>query len=183
MKPIVTILFILISINSVCQINDNNIRLNVLESGITDSLFVFGKWSCDGQTQTELKYLGQVTTDSGKVYKILNSSWIWGLSRRATNRILIYNFNNEYVGNYSLNTISDLPDRIENECLVFTNKSKEDCDKSVTTNIDFRKGYPKEIFIKCTVTEGSIFSFHQTNNAKHQGITGRYRSLPSAARQ
>jgi len=159
MKPIVTILFILISINSVCQITDNNIRLNVLESGITDILFVFGKWSCDGQTQTELKYLGQVTTDSGKVYKILNSSWIWGLSRRATNRILIYNFNNEYVGNYSLNTISDLPDRIENECLVFTNKSKEDCDKSVTTNIDFRKGYPKEMFIKCTVTEGSIFMF------------------------
>ena len=159
MRQIITLIFVFTSISSFCQITDNTIRLQVLESGITDSLFVFGKWTSDGQTQTELRYLGKITTDSGKVYKILNSSWIWGLSRRATIRILIYTDNNDYVGNYHLNTISDLPERIENGQLVFTNKSKEGCDKTITTNIDLRKGCPKEIFIKCTETEGGIFIF------------------------
>jgi hypothetical protein len=159
MKQIITLLLILFSINSACQINENKARLEVLDSGKTDSLFVFGKWSSDGQTQSELKYLGQIVTDSGQVYKILNSSFIWGLSRRATNRILIYTINNEYVGNYYLHTVSDLPEKIENGQLVFTNKGKEDCDKSIITTIDFRTGYPKEILIKCTETDVEIFTF------------------------
>ena len=159
MKQIITLILMLISINAACQDNDNRIRMQVLESGVIDSLFVFGKWTNDGQTQTELEYIGQIVTDSGKVYKIINSSWIWGLSKRSTNRILIYNDNNEYVGNYLLNMKSDLPERIENRQLIFLNSDKKDCDKPVLTKIDLRKGLPNQIFIKCNETDGDIFVF------------------------
>jgi len=66
------------------QVNDQNIRLQVLQKSIIDSEFVFGNWEKKGQTETHLKYLGQVTTKSGKTFKIVNSIFIWGLSQRAT---------------------------------------------------------------------------------------------------
>lgn len=42
------------------QVNNHIIRQMVLEKGIVDSLFIFGKWTKDGQTETHIKYLGQV---------------------------------------------------------------------------------------------------------------------------
>ena len=133
--------------------------MQVIKSGKIDSLYVFGKWTQDGQTQTELKYLGQIISDSGKIYKVLNSCWIWGLSQRATNRILIYDYENKYIGNYYLITKSDLPDKIENGKLIFKNSDKEDCDKSIITKIDFKHGLPKKIFINCKGNDGDIFVY------------------------
>ena len=51
------IIVILISLNFTLsgQNNDSLIRLQVIKSGKIDSLYVFGKWTQDGQTQTELK--------------------------------------------------------------------------------------------------------------------------------
>jgi len=86
--------------SAVGQVNNINIRQQVLQKGIIDSVFVFGKWTEESQTETQLKYLGDLTTKAGQTFKIMNSIWLWGLSKRATSRILIFNFKNQYVGNY-----------------------------------------------------------------------------------
>lgn len=141
------------------QTNDNEKRQQVLEKGITDSLFVFGKWTENGQTETHLKYLGEVVTADGRVFKIMNSCWYWGLSHRATSRILVFNVKNEYVGNYYLGMTYDLPDKLEDGKLIFTNSDNAYCDQMLTTKIDLMKYLPKEIFIKCKDDSGDIYSF------------------------
>ena len=55
------------------QVNDQNIRIEVLEKGIIDSEFVFGNWEKKEQTETHLKYLGQVTTRSGRTSRSLTA--------------------------------------------------------------------------------------------------------------
>lgn len=141
------------------QVNDQEIRQQVLDKGIVDSLFVFGKWTANGQTETQLKYLGQVITTDGRVYKIMNSVCLWGLSQRATSRILIFNDKNQYLGNYYVGNISDLPDKIENEKLNFSNIDNDDCDKKLFTKVDFSSGLPKQFFVKCKGEYGDMYSF------------------------
>jgi hypothetical protein len=140
------------------QVNDQNIQLQVLEKSITDSEFVFGNWEKKEQTETHLKYLGQVTTKSGKTFKIVNSVFIWGLSQRATSRILIFNEQNQYVGNYYLTTDEYLPDRLKNGRLIFNNRGN-DCDKKLITVINLKNGLPKQFFRKCKEKFGDTFSF------------------------
>lgn len=141
------------------QVNDAKIRQQVLEKSLVDSLFVFGKWTERGQTETHLKYLGEVTMADGRVFKIMNSCLFWGLSHRATSRILIYNDKNQYVGNYALGMTSDLPDRLENGDLVFTNTDNQGCDKKLVTGVNFRKGLPSQIFIECKRGYGNSYTF------------------------
>lgn len=148
-------LFIL---SAVGQVNDRNIRQQVLEKGIIDSVFVFGKWTEKGQTETQLKYLGKVKTKTGQTFKIMNSIWLWGLSERATSRILIFNFKNNYVGNYYLSTTDQLPTSLRNGKLIFTNLSN-DCDKKVFTIINLNNGLPKQFFRKCNEKFGDTFRF------------------------
>jgi hypothetical protein len=153
------ILMCLPTLSAEGQVTDNEKRQRVLKEEIADSLFIFGKWTAGGQTQTELKYLGKVRTKDGRVFKIMNSCWIWGLSHRATNRILIFNDQNQYVGNYGLTTTDDLPDKLEEGKLIFTNYDSDNCDKKLVTKINFSHGLPKEIFIKCTDEYGDIYPF------------------------
>lgn len=141
------------------QVNDKELRQQVLEKDLIDSLFVFGKWTESGQIETHLKYLGTVSTTDGRVYKIMNSCSFWGLSRHATSRILIFNDKNQYLGNYKLGMTYDLPDKLENGELVFTNWENENCDKELITKVDFAKGLPKEFFIKCKGKFGDIYNF------------------------
>jgi hypothetical protein len=140
------------------QIKEKKIRSQALKKSIVDSLFVFGKWSTKGATETDLKYLGQLTTKAGKTFKILNSIWFLGFSHRATSRILIFNANNGYVGNYYMSTVDDLPTKLENGKLIFFNSGK-DCDKNLVTTIDLKSGLPKRFFRKRTGKYGDIYSF------------------------
>lgn len=112
-------LVLLIPIFVISQINDQNIRIKALQKGLTGKELVFGKWNEKGKTETHLTYLGTVKTNQGKTYKILNSIWIWGLSHRATNRILIFNANNQYLGNYYVTLNTDLPTKLKNRILIF----------------------------------------------------------------
>ena len=140
------------------QVNDENIRKKVLRKAIIDKEFIFGKWTEKGGTETHLKYLGVFTTKGGQTFKIMNSIWLWGLSSRATSRILVFNKSNEYVGNYYLTMTYDLPAKMENGKLIF--KSLEgDCDRNLTTVIDLKKGLPKQFFKKCTEKGGDFYSF------------------------
>ena len=163
MTTLRTTLFLLFTLmffvfSAVGQVKDRNIRQQVLEKGIIDSVFVFGKWTEKSQTETQLKYLGKVTTKTGQTFKIMNSIWLWGLSERATSRILIFNLKNQYVGNYYLSGTDQLPTSLRNGKLIFTNLS-DDCDKKVITTINLNNGLPKQFFRKCKDKFGDIFSF------------------------
>jgi len=158
-KLLILILMTSFAITVVGQINDNSIRKQVLKENKVDCLFVFGRWTINGGTETHLKYLGQVMTSDGRIFKIMNSCWFWGLSRRATSRILIFNGKNQYVGNYCLGMTNDLPDKLENGILIFTNTDNEGCDKSLVTKVDLTKGLPEHIFLRCEGENGDLYSF------------------------
>jgi hypothetical protein len=144
------------------QINDYNIRLLILRKNLVGKEFVFGKWNEKGGTETHLTYLGKVRTRNGKIYKIINSLWIWGLSSRATSRILIFNGKNQYLGNYSVSTDCDLPTKLKNGNLIFENLCSE-CDKNVVSKVSFKNGLPKKFFRECNNKYGDIYSFDGTN--------------------
>jgi hypothetical protein len=135
----------------------------VLKKGIVNKLFVFGKWTEQGGTETHLKYLGEITTKDGRTFKVMNYCWFWGLSKRATSRILVYNGRNQYVGNYGLTMTYDLPDKLQDGKLIFTNKDNEDCDRSLVTRLDLNHGLPKEFFLKCKGDHGDIYTLDTTN--------------------
>jgi hypothetical protein len=157
LKTFLSVTFFLTVYAGYSQVNDEKIRLQVLEKGIIDSIFVFGKWKKNGGTETNLQYLGQVRTVHGQIFKIVNSIRIWGLSSRATSRILVFNDKNQYVGNYYVTLISDLPTSLINGKLIFKNTNGY-CDKNLTTIIDLKKGLPKQFFRKCKGKYGDIYS-------------------------
>lgn len=106
-----------------------------------------------------LNYLGKVKTKEGRVFKIITSKWYWGLSPRATSRIVVFNHKNQYLGNYYVGMTYDLPERIESNSLVFSNKNRDDCDPKVKTIISFQNGLPKKFFLRCTDKGGDIYNF------------------------
>jgi len=152
------ILTLTFALHTNAQVNDQANRQIVLEKSIVDSLFKFGKWTEKGGTETHLTYLGKVTTKNGQTFKILKSSWFWGLSQRATSRILVFKDNNKYVGNYYVTMTTDLPTKMENGKLIFKNIDN-DCDKYLTTIVELKNGLPKQFFRKCKGTYGDIYSF------------------------
>lgn len=140
------------------QVNAQNIQQNVLQKAIVDSTFIFGSWTENGGTETHLKYLGQLTTVHGQTFKILNSTNFWGLSHRATSRILVFNDKNKHVGTYYVTMVTDLPTKLENGKFIFKNMP-EVCDNNLITVADLKKRLPKQFFRKCKGEYGDIFSF------------------------
>lgn len=159
LKISAVILFIILSQILFAQVNDDGIRLKTLQKSNIGKKYVYGKWNEKGGTETHLTYLGNVKTKKGKSYKIMTSVWLWGLSRRATNRILIFNKINQYVGEYSVTMISDLPKKFENGILIFENENN-DCDKKSSSKINFKNGIPKEFFRECKNGSGDIYEFY-----------------------
>jgi hypothetical protein len=108
-----------------------------------------------------LVYLGDIKTKKGKRLKILTSRWYWGLSPRATSRIVIFNEKNQYLGDYYLTMTYDVPDKIDGTSLVFINEKGSDCTPNLRTKVNFRNGIPKSFFLKCKGQYGDIYSFAQ----------------------
>jgi len=158
MKKTIFLLLTILSTTTIVRaqtIKSDDIRLKVLRLKCVGKTYRF---NTEDSTVTYLRYLGKISTAKGKTYKILTSVWIWGISHRATNRILIYTDNNKYLGNYSLIMINDLPNYIKNNKLVFNNKGP-DCDSRIVTYLDFSKGVPTQFFRKCKGDFGDIYSF------------------------
>jgi hypothetical protein len=133
----------------------DDIRLQVLRLNHIGKTY---KFNTEDNTVTHLRFLGPIYTIEGKSYKILTSVWIWGLSQRATSRILVYTNKNKYVGNYYLTTTDDVPNYIKNNNLVFINKGSP-CDSKLVTYVSFDNGLPKEFFRKCKGSDGDSFTF------------------------
>ena len=146
------------SLNLFGQVNDDSIRQVVLKNNVTDSLYVFGKWSETDGTETHLIYLGTITSPQG-IFKIMTSSWFWGQSKRATSRILIFNEKNELLGNYYVSMTYDLPEKIENNQVVFLQSNTDECDKNKVTRLSFESGIPDVFFLECKDGYGDMYKF------------------------
>ena len=144
MKFKIALLLFIISEISFGQIDDSKFRINVLKENIVGKEFTFGECDEKAGTETILTYLGSVKTEKGKTYKILNSIWTWGISCRATTRILVFNEKDEYVGNYYLFDSCDLPTKLENGYLIISNVNDE-CDRKTESKININQGLPKSI--------------------------------------
>lgn len=147
-----------ISLNLFGQVNDDSIHQVVLNNNVIDSLYVFGKWNENEGTETHLRYLGTIRSLEGE-FKIMTSSWFWGLSKRATNRILVFDLKNNYLGNYYVGMTHDLPEKIENNKIIFLHSKSDVCDKEKITQISFEDGIPDEFFLECKDEFGDIYSF------------------------
>ena len=135
-----------------------NIITEVLKKNRVDKEFYFNSYTKeDGLNEIYLKYLGLVKTDTGGRYKILTWKRVWGPNKHTTGIVFIYDLKNKFVGKYHLGSGFDLPDMIRRNTLIFTNKSKTNCDTNLITNINFDEGLPKEIFLKCKGEYGDIY--------------------------
>ena len=134
--------------------------LSVLKRDRVNMIYSFDSSTKEsGYDKTFVKYLGNIKTDRGEEFKVLSLARIWGKNRHTTGVIYIYSYMNVFVGKYSLGSSSDLPEKIVNNQLVFTNRNKSDCDSKLITEVDFSKKIPKEIFLKCNDTSGDIYTF------------------------
>jgi len=157
LRTIFTILFFLTLAHAFGQVSDSDMQQKVLRQNKVGKTSRFIHQ--DDSTATYLKYLGQIKSNKGDSYKIVTSTWIWGHSHRATNRILIFDSNNKYLGNYAVTMTYDLPDKIEGNKLVFLNTDNSDCDVKLVTELSFSDGIPKEFFLKCKGDMGDVYSF------------------------
>jgi hypothetical protein len=141
------------------QVNPNKDRQLVLRHSIVGKTYVFDRSRNEDYNRAEIIYLGKVRTKDGRVFKILISTWYWGIVPRATNRILVYNAQNQYLGNYPVTMTNDLPGKIKNNALVFENKNRDDCDPNMILRVSFYNGLPKQFFLACKGNMGDIYSF------------------------
>ena len=142
-RAIAVVALALLHLTGRSQVNDHEIRQQVLEKGVSDSTFIFGMWSESGGTETQLTLLGQVTDTRGRCFKVMTSVWIWGLGKRATNRILIFSGTNRFLGQYDAMVVDDLPDRLEQGSMVFVSERAEPC----VERVDLTRGLPMRFFL------------------------------------
>ncbi|MEJ0101623.1 MAG: hypothetical protein WDO19_03250 [Bacteroidota bacterium] len=89
------------------------------------------EWSFGQKKDTKydslvLIYLGDVTTDNGRVFKIMTSRWYWGLSPRGKPVESLSSIKrNQYLGDYYLTMTHDIPDEIQDNSLIFANKTEK----------------------------------------------------------
>jgi hypothetical protein len=141
------------------QVNPDKNRQTVLRHNRVGNTYIFDCSKKDDYDRTELTYLGKLKTKNGRVFKIVISRWYWGLAPRATSRIVVFNDQNKYLGNYYVGMTYDLPCRIENNSLIFKNKSREGCDAAIVTRLSFAKGLPRQFFLECKDKMGDIYQF------------------------
>lgn len=102
------------------------------------------------------KYLGQITAKK-RTYHIVAFTRIFNLknSPTAESHIFLYDKSLNYMGNYYLTLIDELPSYIIGQKLYFLNTI---CDRHLI--VDFKKGIPPAINLKCN-GENAYYEFHK----------------------
>lgn len=161
MKQLLSILlFILptgLSVFSQMEAEDEH-RIVLMEKKVGKE-FTFKKYKNDKDDSLVLVYLGQIKTSKGEVFKIMTSRWYWGLSRRATTRVIVFNEKNKNLGNYYMSMTYEVPKKIEGSSVVFINDKGNDCLPGLVTKVDFANGIPKEFFLGCKGGMGDVYTF------------------------
>jgi hypothetical protein len=122
------------------------LRLDVLKADSIGKDFEYDLTGQKGCHKTKLTYLGIVTTKKLKKYKLLNSFWVTGYSCKGISRLVIYDTNNVYLGNYNFDMPYELPDELINNEIVY-NSSHEDCKNRKGMKISFKSGLPKSFYV------------------------------------
>jgi hypothetical protein len=165
-----TLIFFLIPIFCSGQVNRNSDYQNVLKIGKVGKIYSFDKsrnhknqgYKYHEYDSLVLIYLGKITTEKGRILKLISSRWYWGSGPHGTTRIILFNNQHRYLGDYYLSMTYDIPDKIIGQNLVFSNKTDNTyCTKSLKTIVSFKKGIPKRFFLKCTQNSGDFYSFNQ----------------------
>lgn len=107
---------------------------------------------------TYITYLGKIVTCKNKQYKIISIKNVWGTNKHTDGYIWIYDAYNKYVGRYVLGDARDLPFKLENNLLFFSNKNK-DCEIVVQKKINFRFGIPEKVFVPACGEYGDVYEF------------------------
>ena len=135
------------------------LRLKVITDSVIGKKYYYDFTKVADCNKTCISYLGQIKTDKNKSYKILTCFYVHGQSCRGASRIVIYDLDNKYIGNYFVTMPSDLPDTIINNNLVYS-KVNLDCKFRKGTKISFENGLPETIFIPCDKADnGDLYSF------------------------
>ena len=108
-------------------------------------------------------YLGSVPNIKYDSLKLVNYVCISGPSQRTSSVVLIYNNRNEGIGLYNIGYISDLPNYIHKDSLIFDKTE----DRNVRNSICFKDSIPSTFFIisseeyteKGNTKTGDFYSF------------------------
>jgi len=150
-------------VSNICygQINHKRAFQLALEHDEVGKELSFSQTKGEDYDSLVLVYLGELRTKKGQHLKILTSRWYWGISKRGTSRVIVFNQKNQYLGDYYLTMTYDVPDKIEGTSLVFNNEKGSDCTPNLVTRVSFQNGIPKKFFLKCKGQYGDIYSFAQ----------------------
>ncbi|MBW7673980.1 hypothetical protein [Chryseobacterium chendengshani] len=120
--------------------------------------FVVGSWKKQ-KLESHFRYIGKVTNSKNEIINIVTQTKYEGeISRRAINSIMVWQDENKYIGFYHISIKDDLPNKMENGILYFENVNNN-CDKKITTKINFNKEIPQKIFRKCKDGYGDLYEF------------------------
>jgi hypothetical protein len=97
-----------------------------------------GPWE-DGFTEESFTYLGKLQDGAGNMYAVAFLSTIWGSSGRATNRLLVFRGNGDYLGRFS-NQFSS-PALKRPFILEYPNSPK------LGNKVSFKNGIPSSIWV------------------------------------
>jgi|GEM_PF-1449641 hypothetical protein len=158
MKHIVIISFIFIICNPYAWSQGFNeeksfhdlqkLRFKVVKAGIVGKKYYRDYTKNKKCNKTCITYLGQIKTSQNKIYKILTCFYVHGASCRGSSRIVIYDIDNKYVGNYALTMPDDLPNKIIDNKLIFT-EANTGCKFRKGFQISFDEGLPANIWLPC----------------------------------
>lgn len=111
-----------------------------------------------GTCSAYITYLGYIVTAKDKLYKIISVKSIWGVNQHTNGTVGIYDKLNKYIGKYILGDARDLPIKVKNKPLIFSNQKKE-CNVTFRKKINFTYGIPQKIFIPACEQFGDIYEF------------------------
>ena len=138
---------------------DESEYLKVIRKNKKGNEFVYDASKGEIADKTWLRYLGNITTKQGIIYKVVTSIWVWGYSKRGTTRILLFDSRNRYVGNFVLGMTYEAPTKVRENKLIFEYPKGESCDYKLKREVSFADGIPKQFFLVCKDGMGDIYYF------------------------
>ncbi|WP_293938205.1 hypothetical protein [Sphingobacterium sp. UBA5996] len=155
------IISILLCLSCARQFRDTDeIVLSVLSKNVVGKTFRFNlSDKKDYLNEVDVAYLGEIETKAKEKYYIVTWGRVWGPNKHTSGSILLYDNKKQYFGNYVLGASSDLPIKLDKNELFFYNTTKNECDRSLITKIDFSE-IPKNIFIKCSGELGDVYELN-----------------------
>lgn len=152
-----------VAINDECPecIQLEKLELKALRANTIGKEYTYDLSGLKNCNKTSIKYLGIISTNKGKQYKVLTSFFVFKTHVdicHGNSYIKIYDMKNRYIGQYYVGTPDNLPDYLKNNRLLYSVNSK-DCNLRKTRVIDCSKGLPRQFFISCSKNGGDIYRF------------------------